>query len=214
MTPLYQSHNHSVSAETLVGRRLREQRTIQGYSLRALADRSGLNINTLSLIENGKSSASVSTLQSLAQALDVSISSFFESSPTEQPIVFTRSNERPLAVLGNAQMYNLGENLAGHYVQPFLVNLDPGMGSGDRITVHTGHEFVYCLSGQIYFRIQGKEFFLEPGDSLVFEAHLPHYWENRGACPVQFLLVLYPADLREEPVGRHLSLEYSTRRKQ
>ena len=213
MTPQRNTANLTTPAEALVGRRLRELRTQQGYSLRALADRSGLNINTLSLIENGKSSASVSTLQTLAQALDVSISSFFETNPVEQPIVFTRSDERPLAVIGSTQMHNLGKNLAGHNVQPFAVTLEPGMGSGERMTVHTGHEFVYCLSGKIFFRIQDQEFNLESGDSLVFEAHLPHCWENRGTCPVQFLLVLYPADLREEPVGRHLSLEYSNKEK-
>jgi len=67
------------SAELQVGHRVRELRTRHGLSLRALADRSGLNINTLSLIENGKSSPSVSTLQQLAQALDVHISTFFET---------------------------------------------------------------------------------------------------------------------------------------
>jgi len=38
-------------AEVLVGRRLRDLRTKHGLSLRALAERSGLNINTLSLVE-------------------------------------------------------------------------------------------------------------------------------------------------------------------
>ena len=70
-------------AEFLVAKRLRELRTQRGYSLRALADRSGLNINTLSLIENGKTSASVSTLQQLARALAVPITAFFEEEPTE-----------------------------------------------------------------------------------------------------------------------------------
>ena len=47
------------SADLLVGQRLKDLRTKNGFSLRALADSSGLNINTLSLIENGKSSPSV-----------------------------------------------------------------------------------------------------------------------------------------------------------
>ncbi|MFO7583430.1 MAG: helix-turn-helix transcriptional regulator [Anaerolineales bacterium] len=57
-----------------VGSRLRVIRTNQGLSIRALAERSGLNVNTLSLIENGKTSPSVSTLQALAQSLAVPIS--------------------------------------------------------------------------------------------------------------------------------------------
>ncbi|NLF52736.1 MAG: helix-turn-helix transcriptional regulator, partial [Leptolinea sp.] len=40
----------------MVGRRLRSIRLNKGFSLKALSERSGLNINTLSLIENGKTS--------------------------------------------------------------------------------------------------------------------------------------------------------------
>ena len=68
--------------EVLVGRNLRDLRTKRGLSLRALAELSGLNVNTLSLVENGKSSPSVGTLQQLAQALNVPITTFFEC---EQP---------------------------------------------------------------------------------------------------------------------------------
>ena len=65
-------------AEVLVGRNLRDIRTKKGFSLRALAESSGLNANTLSLIENGKISPSVSTLQQLSLALHVPITTFFE----------------------------------------------------------------------------------------------------------------------------------------
>ena len=66
-------------AEMLVGKNLRDLRNRRGLSLRALAERSGLNVNTLSLVENGKSSPSVGTLQQLAQALDAPITTFFET---------------------------------------------------------------------------------------------------------------------------------------
>ena len=40
------------TSEINVGRRLRELRTANGLSIRALARQSGLNVNTLSSIEN------------------------------------------------------------------------------------------------------------------------------------------------------------------
>jgi transcriptional regulator with XRE-family HTH domain/predicted Fe-Mo cluster-binding NifX family protein len=194
--------------EVLVGRRLRNLRARRGLSLRALADRSGLNVNTLSLIENGKSSPSVSTLQQLALALDVPIPAFFEMEPVEKRVVFTPADQRPQASFGNTLMQNLGKDLAGSPVQPFAITLEPGMGSGDRMIVHTGHEFVYCLSGAISYIVDQNEYLLNMGDSLVFEAHLPHCWENKGEHTAQVLLILYPADERDEPGGRHFSLEY------
>jgi transcriptional regulator with XRE-family HTH domain/predicted Fe-Mo cluster-binding NifX family protein len=199
--------NKNTAAEVLVGRKLRELRNRKGFSLRALADRSGLNFNTLSLVENGKSSPSVSTLQQLALALEVPISTFFESEPVEKRIVFTPAEQRPQASFGSTQMQNLGRDLAGSVVQPFVVTLKPGMGSGDRMIVHTGHEFVFCLSGTIRYEIDQAVYLLKSGDSLVFESHLPHCWENNGEDTAQILLILYPSDAREEPGGRHFSPE-------
>lgn len=193
-------------AEVLVGRRLRELRTRHGYSLRELADRSGLNVNTLSLVENGKSSSSVSTLQQLAVALDVPISAFFSSEPAQKRVVFTATAQRPQATFGSLQMQNLGKDLAGSAVQPFVVTLQPGKGSGERMIVHTGHEFVYCLRGRIRYQVEQEEYTLEAGSSLVFEAHLPHCWENTGEEEAQILLILYPTDQHEEAGGHHFSL--------
>ena len=182
---------------------MRELRNRKRLSLRALANRSGLNVNTLSLVENGKSSPSVSTLQQLALALEVPIAAFFESEPVEKRVVFTPADQRPQSPFGSTQLQNLGKDLVGSIVQPFAVTLKPGSGSGDRMIVHTGHEFVYCLSGSIRYQIDQDEFILKPGDSLVFEAHLPHCWENKGEDTAQILLILYPSDEREEPGGRH-----------
>lgn len=200
--------NSEMQPKVLVGRKLRELRNRKCLSLRALADRSGLNVNTLSLVEIGKSSPSVSTLQQLALALEVPISSFFESEPVEKHVVFTPAAQRPQASFGSTQMQNLGKDLASSVVQPFTVTLKSGSGSGDRMIVHTGHEFVYCLTGSIRYRIQEDDYVLKSGDSLVFEAHLPHCWENNGDNTAQILLVLFPSDEREEHGGRHFSLEY------
>jgi transcriptional regulator with XRE-family HTH domain/predicted Fe-Mo cluster-binding NifX family protein len=199
--------NDQNPAEALVGQKLRQLRTGRGLSLRALADRSGLNINTLSLIEKGRSSPTVSTLQQLALTLDVPLTIFFESEPIEKQVVFTPAGQRPKVAFANLQIQNLGNDLAGRIVQPFFVTLKPGVGSGDRLIVHTGHEFVYCLTGSIQYCVDQNEFTLNPGDSLVFEAHLPHCWENTGEQTSQILLVLFPSDLREEPGDRHFSPE-------
>ncbi len=201
-------NDDTAQAEQVVGQRLRDIRTRNGLSLRTLAERSGLNVNTLSLIENGKSSPSVSTLQQLALALEVPITSFFESEPLEKQIIYTRADQRPNTAFGSTRMQNLGKDLAGSAVQPFVVTIEPGMGSGAQMIVHTGYEFVYCLEGSIRYRIQEEEFILKAGDSLLFEAHLPHCWENTGSDTTQNLLILYPSDEREETGGRHFSLEF------
>jgi transcriptional regulator with XRE-family HTH domain len=190
-----------------VGCKVHEIRTRRHYSLRELAGRSCLNINTLSLIENDKTSPSVSTLQQLSGALDVPIAAFFQSEPVQKRVVFTPHDARPQTDFATTHMQNLGKDLADNRVQPFVVTLEPGMGSGSQMIVHTGHEFVYCLTGKIRYSIEDIDYELVPGDSLVFESHLPHWWKNMSAECSQMILTLFPADQREEPGGRHFQLD-------
>ena len=163
-----------------VGCKVREIRNRRRYSLRELAERSALNVNTLSLIENDKTSPSVSTLQQLARALEVPITAFFQSEPVQRRVVYTPYDERPQTDFAATHMQNLGKDLADNRVQPFVVTLEPGAGSGAQMIVHTGHEFVYCLSGKVRYSIAGIDYELVPGDSLVFESHLPHCWKKPG----------------------------------
>lgn len=191
------------SAEAEVGHRLRALRARRGLSLRALAERSGLNINTLSLIENNKTSPSVSTLQQLARSLEVSITAFFKASIPPQQVVYTPDGQRPTSSFGGSFMQNLGRNLSGSALQPFIVSLQPGESSSPPIIVHTGYEFVYGLSGSVQYQVEEQTYCIGPGDALVFEAHLPHSWRNDGDQQAQFLLVFQPGDQRDEPAQRH-----------
>lgn len=91
-----------------VGRCLRRLRDGRDLSIRALAEQSGLNVNTLSLIENGKSSPSVSTLQQLASALAVPITAFFEMDIPKNMISYQKSGQRVRAAFAHGTLEDLG----------------------------------------------------------------------------------------------------------
>ena len=204
---------HSPIIETLrdgqtseVGRRLREVRMGRGYSIRSLAEQSKLNVNTLSLIENGHTSPSVSTLQAIAQTLQVPITTFFESPDENKKIVHQRAGERNHASFAHGKMENLGFGKAQFGAEPLIVTLDPYADSGKTPIVHTGSEFVYCLEGRVTYQVDESIYPLEEGDSLMFEAHLPHRWRNEASTPSRMLLVLCPRDDRDQPAERHFRI--------
>ena len=188
-----------------VGRRLRELRIERGISIRALAEQSGLNVNTLSFIENSKTSPSVSTLQQVAAALKVPITAFFETETPLRKIVYQKADERQTAAFAYGTLADLGAGFARSGLEPFVVTLEPRADSGDTPIVHTGLEFVFCLDGCIGYEVDGQDFTLEPGDSLLFEAHLPHRWRNAGDSPSRSLLLLCPADERDHANERHFT---------
>ncbi len=193
-----------VPANTVdVGRRLRALRTHRKLSMRALAESSGLNVNTLSLIENGKTSPSVSTLQQVAQALTVPIVAFFETEAPKQHLLYVKAGERANAIFAHGTLADLGAGMAERTIEPLVITLEPNMGSGPQPIVHTGHEFVFCLKGRLLYTVEDQTYLLAEGDSLLFEAHLPHRCQNVDVGTTQALLVLCPADARDEPTALH-----------
>jgi len=201
------SRSDALSTSIFVGRQLRVLRAERGISIRSLADQSGLNVNTLSLIENGKTSPSVSTLQQIAAALRVPITVFFEIETVPQAVVFQKAGERQGAGFTHGTLANLGAGFTRPGFEPFLVTLEPRAHSGDTPIVHTGIEFVFCLEGQIGYEVEDLKYTLEPGDSLLFEAHLPHRWYNTRETPSRSLLLMCPADERDRPDERHFIYE-------
>lgn len=191
-------------AKNTVGSKLRSAREERGLSQRELAQLANLSTNAISLIERDENSPSVSTLQSLATALNVKMSYFFDDhEPTT--VLHVKAEDRPAIVSKGVRIEGLGGKLNRQEMDPFLVTLEPHSESGLRQVVHTGHELVYCISGKVEYLIDGKVHHLESGDLLLFEAHLPHIWRNTTAEPAMILLVLQATGPVGEPVERHFS---------
>jgi transcriptional regulator with XRE-family HTH domain len=169
-----------------------------------LAQRAGVSTNAISLIERDENSPSVSTLQSLATALNVRMSYFFDDQKTTQ-VLHVKAANRPAISNGGVQIEGLDGKLDYQEMEPFLVSLQPNSGSGERQVVHTGHELVYCLSGNVEYLIDGKIYPLEVGDILLFEAHLPHLWRNVTDKDATILLVLQSTGQTAQSVERHFS---------
>ncbi|HUF00768.1 MAG TPA: helix-turn-helix domain-containing protein [Anaerolineales bacterium] len=196
---LYQHNAISVN----VGARLRELREQRNISMRALATRSGLSANALSMIERGKASPSVSTLYKLADALGVSITSFFSSDVERKQVVFLKSEARARVSFTRGVFEGLGgEQFAGR-VEPFMLTLESNANSGPRRMSHTGHEFVFCLRGELEYQVERQFFQLSAGDSLLFAAKLKHRWKNPGGTVVTALIIISGFEEGEQPHAMH-----------
>ena len=196
---LYQNDAVSVN----VGERLRELREARNISMRTLAARSGLSANALSMIERGKASPSVSTLYKLSDALGVSITSFFAVEMERKRVVFLKADSRPRVSFTRGIFEGLGgEQFIGR-VEPFLLTLENSANSGPRTMAHTGHEFVFCLRGELEYQVERQIYQLEPGDSLLFAAHLKHRWRNPGKNVASAIIVLSGFEEGEELHAMH-----------
>jgi len=168
--------------------------------LRALAEKSGLSANTLSLIENGKTSPSVTTLQQIALALNITITAFFETKASREPVIYTQKSQRKGSSFARGKIEELGRGIGAEGLQPFLVALDPHSDSGSQPLSHDGSQFIYCLTGRVNYNIAGEEYVLEPGDTLLFSSKMPHSWYNPVDEPTTLIITLATSEEGRRPI--------------
>jgi transcriptional regulator with XRE-family HTH domain len=185
-----------------LGERLRRLRAERHISQRELAAQAGISINSVSLIERNEISPSVSTLQSLAGALNIKVSFFFDDEyPGE--ILLVKAQDRPVITGNGLVIEGVGQRLKGQELEPFLVILESHARSGERPVVHPGHEFICCQEGRVEYLIDGKPYIVEKGDFLIFEANLPHVWRNPFEERAKFVLVIQTPNESRDSVQRH-----------
>jgi len=191
------------AASVDVGARLKELREARNISMRTLATKSSLSANALSMIERGKTSPSVSTLYKLADAMGVSITAFFGPESDKRQVVFLKSDERTRMSFTRGVFEALGgEHFVGR-VEPFMLTMESGATSGPHTMSHTGHEFVFCLRGQLDYQVEKEVFRLSAGDSLLFAAQLKHKWRNAGKTVTNALIIISGFAEGEQPNAMH-----------
>lgn len=186
-----------------VGSRLRQLRQERDMSMRSLARSSGLSTNALSMIERGRTSPSVSTLYKISDALGVPITAFFRLEPPRQEIVYRKADQRRRVPFSRGIWEGLGgESFIGG-LEPFLITLEVGASSGRFGMLHSGHEFVLCLEGELEYEVEEERYILNPGDSLLFAANLRHRWRNAGKGTTRAVIALTCFERGESPTEFH-----------
>ena len=185
--------------EVAIGREVRAYRRKQGFTVADLATLTGLSIGMLSKIENGNTSPSLTTLQLLANALSVPITSFFRRFEESREAVHTKAGngvEMERAGTRSGHHYNLlghiGANASGVIVEPYLITLTEKSDVFPTFQ-HDGIETIYMLEGEVKYRHGDQAFLLQPGDTLFFDADAPHGPEVLVKLPARYLSVIsYP----------------------
>ena len=185
--------------EVAIGREVRAFRRQQEITVAELATITSLSIGMLSKIENGNTSPSLTTLQTLANALSVPLTSFFRRFEETREAVHTKSGEGVEidreGTRANHQ-YNLlghiGSNASGVIVEPYLITLT-AKSDVFQTFQHGGIETIYMLEGEVDYRHGDDVHALKPGDTLFFDADAPHGPEKLVKLPARYLSVIsYP----------------------
>ena len=190
----------SDSLEAAIGQGVREFRKGAGLGIVELARRARLSPGMLSKIENGAISPSLATLRSLARALQVPVTSLFREFEEVRDTTFVRAGQG-LLVSRDGPRIGHEYRILGHTtskriaVEPYLMSYDD---PAEVFPVYqrSGNEFIYVLEGELTYRHGRKLFAMSAGDSLLFDAAVPHGPEKLSKTPVRYVAVVcYPRNL-------------------
>jgi transcriptional regulator with XRE-family HTH domain len=183
--------------EAAIGREVRAFRHQLNMTVTQLAAAANMSAGMLSKIENGQTSPSLATLTELSRALQVPVTAFFRRFEEERSATYVKAGQGlPIERRGTRAGHQY--QLLGHSfsrllaVEPYLITLTE---SSDVFPVfqHEGVEFLFMLEGEVGYRHGDKTYLLQPGDSLYFDADVPHGPEELRKLPARYLSVIcYP----------------------
>ena len=166
-------------------------------SISDLAAAAGISNGMLSKIENGQISPSLSTLNALATALSVPITTLFAAFEDRRDCSHVKAGEGVVIERRGTKaghVYRLlGHALRGDVVvEPYLITLEANAVPYTAFR-HEGVEFIYMLTGEVTYRHAEGTYPLKPGDSFLFDSGALHGPESMAGLPATYLsIIVYP----------------------
>jgi transcriptional regulator with XRE-family HTH domain len=176
-----------------VAENLREQRKRRDMSLDQLAQLTGVSRAALSQIETRKTNPTIGVLWKIASGLGIPFSDLIGESRLSLSVLrreesqLLRSLDRkfesrplmPPAGVSQIEMYELTLAARSRHASE-------AHGPGTK-------ELVVVLSGMLRMTVGERTDELGPGDSVVFDANVPHVYENPGSSEARYHdVIIYP----------------------
>jgi XRE family transcriptional regulator, regulator of sulfur utilization len=176
-----------------VGPRIRALREAMSLSLRDLADRSGVSAQMLSQVERGETSPTLAVATKIAAGLELTLSQLLRLDEGRH-VAVSRAAGRRSSRRGGHLIEELTPPLPGQRADVSVHVLDPGAttgGAADPPMHEPGsRETAVVLAGDLVLVHEGTRTELHEGDSVTFDADLPHHFENEGTDPTRFIAVI------------------------
>ncbi|VVE70543.1 DNA-binding protein [Pandoraea anapnoica] len=178
-----------------IARRVRDLRSERGYSLDALAERSGVSRSSISLIERAQTSPTANVLDKLATALDVTLASLFDdqSQNDAPPSPLARHADQP--VWTDPDSGYVRRNLSPAQPSP-LQFVEVQFPPGERVAYDTGTrdnevwQQIWVVDGTIEITLGDTTWRLATGDCLAMRLDQPIGFHNPTSASARYLVGL------------------------
>ncbi len=183
--------------EDAIGAQVHDFRKAAGLTVSELASAAGVSTAMVSKIENGQISASLSTLNQLASALNMPLTMLLATYEGRRGCSYVKKGQgldiqRRGTKVGHLYQ-QLGQSFNGTIaIEPYLITLSRGAEPYTQFR-HEGLELIYMLTGEVSYLHGDRSYHLEPGDCLLFDSAEFHGPETLITLPMTYLsIIVYP----------------------
>jgi len=178
-----------------ITQKIRAIRLKKNLTIQQLADRTKVTKGLLSKIENARTIPSLPVFVQIVQSLDISLKEFFEDMVLGNGKDYLLIRKDQYAFMeregrsGFDYRYILSQNTPASTIEVALLTVKPG--ATGRPTVTDGFEFKFLISGTCEYHINNEIVRIEEGDSIYFDASVPHLPLNPSDRDAVMLVVYF-----------------------
>jgi transcriptional regulator with XRE-family HTH domain len=180
-----------------LGERIHAIRKSKGMTIKEVANITGLTPSFISQLERGITTASIASIQKIAQALGTQLSVLFNEEPAASP-----PSSLPTVIRKNSRVKLVYPNLPntvdyiltgrGGKLEVLHSTIEPGGHSGGLYSHDSDEECIVVLRGTMELMVDDKMYHLSEGDSITFCSRQAHGWRNIGQDVLEVIWIITP----------------------
>ena len=181
-----------------VGNRVRELRKAKKVTLVELSQQTGIAQATLSRIETGTMIGTVESHQKIAEALGLGLAELYAPLDRRYQEIVKTTKETPRKALHQTkgcQIELLTQEISKKKISPLLVTLSGNSKSAQEQNDRGVEKFVWVLEGDVDAVLEKETYSLKTGETLYFDASLPHRFVNPKTKPSKLFVAVSPSKI-------------------
>lgn len=173
-----------------VSEKIKTLRKNNSKTLKQLSEQTGLSVSFLSQVERGESTLAITSLNKIAEALGVHITSFFTPQYTEDFKISPEKMEPFKIERSDQEFLRASSEFKDRKLDNYVIKVYPNNYSES--SSHEGEEMYYVLEGEIVFYVNDKKYSLSKGEIIHFPSTIKHHYINESHEIAKIFCVLTP----------------------
>ena len=186
--------------ENKLGLKITTLREAHHLSIQDLADRCGCDPHVIIDLESGEAPASLAPLIKITRALGVRLGTLMDDDEALGPAYVSLDQMQEVQRLksletnsdaGELSYFSLAAGRPSRHMDPFVITVTPSGDLDHKLAGHEGEEWLFGMEGEFEVEYGRDLYVIKPGESIYYDAIVPHQVRAHDGQTARFLAVVY-----------------------